>query len=55
MSERRITRNRRVLIIGGRYSGRSGVTVERQPSGDWLIRFGDLYDYVSHKHIKPPS
>jgi len=54
MSERRITRNHRVLIIGGRYKGKSGVTEERYPQG-WLIRFDGLSDYVARKDIKPPA
>lgn len=55
MGERRITRNHRVQIVSGRYKGKSGVTEERQPNGDWLIRFVDFYDYVASKDIKPPA
>ncbi len=55
MSERRITKNRLVLITGGTYKGRSGITEERQPNGDWLIRFKGFYDYISREHIKPPA
>ena len=55
MSKRRITANRSVFITGGRYRGKSGITEERQPNGDWLIRFKDFSDYVSKEHIKPPA
>ncbi len=59
MSARRITRNRLVAIIGGSYSGRDGITVERSFRGDWLIKFktltGNFEDWVAPKHIKPPA
>jgi hypothetical protein len=59
MSDRRITRNRVVAIIGGCYKGMCGMTIERSDSGDWLINFktptGNFEDWVALKHIKPPA
>ena len=59
MSNRRITRNRGVDIIGGYYKGRHGVTIERDDKGNWLIGFktpsGYFEDWVALEHIKPPA
>ncbi len=59
MSDRRITRNRIIIIIGGRYKGKRGMTIERDDKGNWLIHFktptSNFEDWVTREHIKPPA
>jgi len=55
MSDRRITRNRRVKIIGGKYNHLYGLTEERCANGNWLVKVSGVLVELPRKYLQPPA